>query len=138
MEKIMKKFLSILLAVLVIGACATTDASAKKRVTKGKKATKTAVTTVEKGAFAGFWEDPWDYRPVILDIKYDEENDSYWGEADGQDTICELTGKVKGNTLYLTGSKGQRVTCTLKGGKLYVKTKVYSSRKTNFILEPHR
>lgn len=133
----MKKVLLVLIAVLIVGFTATTEAKTKKR-NRAPKATTTVTSTVEKGAFAGFWEDPWDYRPVILDIKYDEENDSYWGEADGQDTICELTGKVKGNTLYLTDGKGKRVTCTLKGEKLYVKTKVYSSRKTNFILELHR
>lgn len=130
----MKKIISILIAMLIIGLGSTTEAKTKKR-TRAPKAATTAVSTVEKGAFEGFWHDPWDLRPIILDIKYDEENDSYWGEADGQDTICKLTGKVKGNTLYLTGGKGQRVTCTLKGEKLYVKTKVYSSRKTNFILE---
>lgn len=130
----MKKFISILIAVLIVGFTATTEAKTKKR-TKTTKAATTAVSTVEKGAFEGFWHDPWDFRPIILDIKYDEENDSYWGEADGQDTICELTGKVKGNTLYLTSDKGERVTCTLKGEKLYIKTKVYRSRKTNFILE---
>ena len=133
----MKKFISILIAVLIVGFTATTEAKTKKR-TKTTKAATTAVSTVEKGAFEGFWEDPWDYRPILLDIKYDEENDSYWAEAGEQIIVCELTGKVKGNTLYLTGGKGQRVTCTLKGGKLYVKTKVYSSRKTNFILELHR
>lgn len=65
----MKKYLTIILAILVIGACASTDANAKKRVNGNKRVSKTEVSTVEKGAFAGFWEDPWDYRPILLDIK---------------------------------------------------------------------
>lgn len=127
----MKKFLSILLAVLVIGACATTDASAKKRVTKGKKATKTAVTTVAKGAFAGGWDDArTNIRPIQLRLWYDEANDSYSGEVAMQTTISDLSGKVKGNTLYLTGDDGVKITCTMKGDILYARMTNVLYKKT--------
>jgi len=131
----MKKFISILIAVLIFGLGATTEAKTKKR-TKSTKAATTAVSTVEKGAFAGFWEDPWDYRPILLDIKYDEENDSYWAEAGEQIIVCELTGKVKGNTLYLTGSKGRKAICTLKGDKMHMKAiRIYYGKTINTVME---
>lgn len=127
----MKKFLSILLAVLVIGACATTDASAKKRVTKGKKATKTAVTTVAKDAFAGSWDDAkTNIHPIQLRLWYDEATDSYSGEVATQVPMSDLHGKVKGNTLYLTGDKGIKITCTLKGDILYARMTNVAYKKT--------
>lgn len=127
----MKKVLSILLAVLVIGACATTDASAKTKVAKGKKTTKTAVTTVEKGAFEGNWDDSrTNMRPIQLNIEYDEEDGSYWAEVCTQAPMGELTGHVKGNTLYLTGDNGVKITCTLRGDVLTAKMVGVAYRRT--------
>lgn len=131
----MKKVLLVLIAVLIVGFTATTEAKTKKR-TRAPKATTTVASTVEKGAFAGFWEDPWNLRPILLDIKYDEEKDSYWAEAGEQDIVCELTGKVKGNTLYLTSSKGRKAICTLKGDKMHIKAiGIYYGKTINTIME---
>jgi hypothetical protein len=131
----MNKVLLVLIAMLIVGFNVTTEAKTKKR-TRAPKATTTTVSTVEKGAFAGFWEDPWDYRPILLDIRYDEENDSYWAEAGEQIIVCELTGKVKGNTLYLTGSKGRKAICTLKGDKMHMKAvRIYYGKTINTVME---
>ena len=117
----MKKLFTILLAVLVLGLGATTEAKTKKR-TKSTKATTTAVSTVEKGAFEGNWDDSrTNMRPIQLNIEYDEEDGSYWAEVCTQAPMGELTGHVKGNTLYLTGDDGVKITCTLRGDVLTAK-----------------
>ena len=117
----MKKLFTILLAVLVLGLGATTEAKTKKR-TKSTKATTAAVSTVEKGAFEGNWDDSrTNMRPIQLNIEYDEEDGSYWAEVCTQAPMGELTGHVKGNTLYLTGDDGVKITCTLRGDVLTAK-----------------
>ena len=116
----MKKVLSVLLAVLVIGICAPCDANAKKKRTSSKpKATTTA--TVEKGAFKGFWCERAAYHGLQLIIEYDSDVDTYSATLYGQDELCSGKGSAKGNTLYLDCNEGFTITCTLKGGKLYVK-----------------
>lgn len=116
----MKKFISILIAVLIVGFTATTEAKTKKR-TRSTKAT-TRVTTVAKGAFEGNWDDSrTNMRPIQLNIEYDEEDGSYWAEVCTQVPMGELTGHVKGNTLYLTGDNGVKITCTLRGDVLTAK-----------------
>ena len=96
----MKKFLSILLAVLVIGACATTDASAKKRVTKGKKATKTAVTTLNKDFLDGTWISINDIRGSVYTFSYDPVKKTISGtcSAHGGDE-WNVSGVVRGKTI---------------------------------------
>ena len=98
----MKKFLSILLAVLVIGACATTDASAKKRVTKGKKATKTAVTTLNKDFLDGTWISINDIRGSVYTFSYDPVKKTISGtfSAHGGGE-WNVSGVVRGKTIIL-------------------------------------
>ena len=125
----MKKLFTILLAVLVLGLGATTEAKTKKR-TRSTKAT-TRVTTVAKGAFEGNWDDSrTNMRPIQLNIEYDEEDGSYWAEVCTQAPMGELTGHVKGNTLYLTGDNGVKITCTLRGDVLTAKMVGVAYRKT--------
>jgi len=125
----MKKVLLVLIAVLVVGLGATTEAKTKKR-TRSTKAT-TAVTSVAKGAFEGNWDDSrTNMRPIQLNIEYDEEDGSYWAEVCTQVPMGELTGHVKGNTLYLTGDNGVKITCTLRGDVLTAKMVGVAYRRT--------
>lgn len=98
----MKKFLSILLAVLVIGACATTDASAKKRVTKGKKATKTAVTTLNKDFLDGTWISINDIRGSVYTFSYDPVKKTISGTCSAHGGgEWNVSGVVRGKTIIL-------------------------------------
>lgn len=125
----MKKLFTILLAVLVLGLGATTEAKTKKR-TRSTKAATTA-TTVAKGAFEGNWDDSrTNMRPIQLNIEYDEEDGSYWAEVCTQVPMGELSGYVKGNTLYLTGDNGVKITCTLRGDVLTAKIVGVAYRRT--------
>jgi len=117
----MKKVLSILLAIMVIGACATTDANAKKKSTKSRK---TTTTTIRKGALEGFWADADGlYHGLQINLEYDSSDDTYFGTLYGQEEMCSGYGEVKGNTLYLDCSDGYTVTCTLNGNRLKVRVK---------------
>ena len=125
----MKKVLLVLIAVLIVVFTATTEAKTKKR-TRSTKAT-TAVTSVAKGAFEGNWDDSrTNMRPIQLNIEYDEEDGSYWAEVCTQVPMGELTGHVKGTTLYLTGDNGVKITCTLRGDVLTAKMVGVAYRKT--------
>ena len=125
----MKKVLLVLIAVLIVGFTATTEAKTKKR-TRSTKAT-TAITSVAKGAFEGNWDDSrTNMRPIQLNIEYDEEDGSYWAEVCTQVPMGELTGHVKGNTLYLTGDNGVKITCTLRGDVLTAKMVGVAYRRT--------
>ena len=124
----MKKVLLVLIAVLIVGFAATTEAKTKKR-TRAPKAT--TVTSVAKGAFEGNWDDSrTNMRPIQLNIEYDEEDGSYWAEVCTQAPMGELTGHVKGNTLYLTGDNGVKITCTLRGDVLTAKMVGVAYRRT--------
>lgn len=124
----MKKVLLVLIAVLIVGFTATTEAKTKKR-TRAPKAT--TVTSVAKGAFEGNWDDSrTNMRPIQLNIEYDEEDGSYWAEVCTQAPMGELTGHVKGNTLYLTGDNGVKITCTLRGDVLTAKMVGVAYRRT--------
>ncbi len=125
----MKKVLLVLIAVLIVGFTATTEAKTKKR-TRAPKAT-TTVASVAKGAFEGNWDDSrTNMRPIQLNIEYDEEDGSYWAEVCTQAPMGELTGHVKGNTLYLTGDNGVKITCTLRGDVLTAKMVGVAYRRT--------
>ena len=125
----MKKVLLVFIAVMIVGFTATTEAKTKKR-TRSTKAT-TAVTSVAKGAFEGNWDDSrTNMRPIQLNIEYDEEDGSYWAEVCTQVPMGELTGHVKGNTLYLTGDNGVKITCTLRGDVLTAKMVGVAYRRT--------
>ena len=120
----MKKVLSILLAILVIGACATTDANAKKKSTKSRKTTTTVASTVEKGAFVGEWEQTPSERVVyLLNIWYDSDKDLFTVWLGQQIDCCTGEGKLKGNSITFKCTNGYKITCTMKGDYLIAKIK---------------
>ena len=116
----MKRFLSILLAVLVIAACASSEANAKKRKTSNRKATTT--TIINKGDLDGFWVENL-LHGLQLQLNYDWDDDTYSATLYGMEELCSGSGEVRNNTLYLDCSEGYTLTCTLKGGKLIVRVK---------------
>lgn len=118
-ELIMKKILSILLAVLVIGACATTDANAKKR-----RSNRPATTNINKEDFVGMWEQtPYERVVYLLTIWYDKENDIFTAELSQQIDCCTGEGKLKGNSITFKCTNGYKLTCTMKGDYLIAKIK---------------
>ena len=117
----MKKYLSILLAVLIIGACATTDANAKRRTSTKKSTTK---TTVNKEDFVGMWEQTPSERVVyLLNIWYDSDKDLFTLLLAQQIDCCTGEGKLKGNSITFKCTDGYKITCTMKGDYLIAKIK---------------
>ena len=118
----MKKYLSFMLAVLIIGVCATNEASAKKRSKTSK--TTTSVTKVNKEDIVGEWDNGYeDLHPYQFRISYNSDNDTFYAELAQQIVCCTCEGKLKGNTINFKCTDGYKVSCTLKGDQLIVKFK---------------
>ena len=114
----MKKYLSIFIAILIIGACVTTDANAKRR-TRTPRAATTAVSTVEKDDFAGYWHEISSIHGYQVDIRYDPETDTFTGTLCSQIEEFTGVGKLVGNTINFKCSGGNILICTLKGDILH-------------------
>ena len=116
----MKKYLSILLAVLIISACATTDANAKRRTNTKSSTTK---TTVNKEDFVKYWSEYGVMHPFQLEVTYNSDNDTFTCILYSQVEMCTGTGRLQGNTINFKCNKGFKITATLNGDILKVKVK---------------
>lgn len=119
----MKKLLSFLFVILIVVACATTDANAKKRVNrKAQKKTTSVTKSKSKDATIKLGTYSWYVQGMPIEgITFDECEDgrvsgttSRWGEASLFEGYS-FTGIIDGTEMDLYFSNGGHYRCEITG-----------------------